>query len=83
MILFDEDVDNDKKENVENKVGTHEKNTEANSFDTLDDMVTETSTVQNSERAKAPIITDEEDSYDLQKELEAKFDELFGPIDEE
>ena len=51
--------------------------------DSLDDMVTETSTVQNSERAKAPIITDEEDSYDLQKELEAKFDELFGPIDEE
>lgn len=81
--LFDEDVDNDKKENVENKVGIHEKNTEANSFDTLDDMVTETNTVQNSERAKAPIITDEEDSYDLQKELEAKFDELFGPIDEE
>ena len=81
--LFDEDVDNDKKENVENKVGTHEKNTEANSFDTLDDMVTETNTVQNSERAKASIITDEEDSYDLQKELEAKFDELFGPIDEE
>lgn len=81
--LFDEDVDNDKKENVENKVGTHEKNTEANSFDTLDDMVTETNTVQNSERAKAPIITDDEDSYDLQKELEAKFDELFGPIDEE
>ncbi len=32
---------------------------------------------------KASIITDEEDSYDLQKELEAKFDELFGPIDEE
>ena len=81
--LFDEDVDNDKKENVENKVGTHEKNTEANSFDTLDDMVTETNTVQNSERAKTSIITDEEDSYDLQKELEAKFDELFGPIDEE
>lgn len=26
--------------------------------------------------------TDEE-AYDLQKELEAKFDELFGPIDDE
>ena len=26
---------------------------------------------------------DEEDTYDLQKELEAKFDELFGPFDEE
>ena len=25
----------------------------------------------------------EEDTYDLQKELEAKFDELFGPIDDE
>ena len=26
---------------------------------------------------------DESDTYDLQKELEAKFDELFGPLDEE
>ena len=34
----------------------------------------------------APILPqeeEEEDSYDLQKELEAKFDELFGPIDDE
>jgi len=32
----------------------------------------------------APILPqDEKDTYDLQKELEAKFDELFGPIDEE
>ena len=33
----------------------------------------------------APILPQEEeedDSYDLQKELEAKFDELFGPIDD-
>ena len=27
-------------------------------------------------------IEDKEDTYDLQKELEAKFDELFGPIDD-
>ena len=27
------------------------------------------------------IIEDEEDTYDLQKELELKFDELFGPLD--
>ena len=27
-------------------------------------------------------VQQEEDSYDLQKELEAKFDELFGPMDE-
>ena len=34
----------------------------------------------------APILPqeeEEEDEYDLQKELEAKFDELFGPIDDE
>ena len=33
----------------------------------------------------APVLPqeDDEDTYDLQKELEAKFDELFGPLDEE
>ena len=34
----------------------------------------------------APILpqeADDDDAYDLQKELEAKFDELFGPIDED
>ena len=33
----------------------------------------------------APLLPqdEEEDTYDLQKELEAKFDELFGPFDEE
>ena len=33
----------------------------------------------------APVLPqdDEEDTYDLQKELEAKFDELFGPLDDD
>ena len=35
------------------------------------------------EPATLPLELEEDDSYDLQKELEAKFDELFGPIDEE
>jgi len=26
---------------------------------------------------------DDDDTYDLQKELEAKFDELFGPLDDD
>ena len=34
------------------------------------------------EPATLPLET-EDDSYDLQKELEAKFDELFGPLDED
>ncbi len=34
---------------------------------------------------KAPILpgNDDDDMYDIQKELEAKFDELFGPIDDD
>ena len=31
----------------------------------------------------APMLPQDDDSYDLQKELEAKFDELFGPLDDE
>ena len=30
-----------------------------------------------------PLDTEDNDQYDLQKELEAKFDELFGPIDDD
>ena len=35
-----------------------------------------------SQEKEEPKVQDEEDTYDLQKELEAKFDELFGPIDD-
>ena len=47
----------------------------------LDDMFEDVQTVSNSTTANTQ--EEEEDSYDLQKELEAKFDELFGPMDEE
>ena len=30
---------------------------------------------------EAPMLPQDDDMYDLQKELEAKFDELFGPLD--
>ena len=46
----------------------------------LDDMFDETPA--STETKKQVVEQEEEDSYDLQKELEAKFDELFGPIDE-
>ena len=36
----------------------------------------------NEEAPELPMTNEENDEYDLQKELEAKFDELFGPIDE-
>lgn len=42
----------------------------------LDDMDTNDAPI-------LPMNEDPEDEYDLQKELEAKFDELFGPIDDD
>ncbi|MBQ3414558.1 MAG: type IV secretory system conjugative DNA transfer family protein [Clostridia bacterium] len=39
--------------------------------------------VQFKEEPLEPILPQLEDDYDLQKELEAKFDELFGPIDDD
>ena len=46
----------------------------------LDNMFEDVQTVSNSATTNTQ---EEEDSYDLQKELEAKFDELFGPMDDE
>lgn len=36
----------------------------------------------NDEAPVLPMSSDPDEEYDLQKELEAKFDELFGPIDD-
>ena len=51
-------------------------------------QVASTPTIEESEPiyqepSSLPLEADEEDSYDLQKELEAKFDELFGAIDDD
>ena len=69
---------------------------ENNNVASLDDMFeednketvhtkAEKSSNKNQEKIDSPILPmdDEEDEYDLQKELEAKFDELFGPIDDD
>ena len=42
-----------------------------------------TEAVIEEENATLPLEIEEDDSYDLQKELEAKFDELFGALDDE
>ena len=78
------DKDNDKTTQTENKTSIQNDNKKVNqNVESLDDMFEEEEKTEGTERKKAPVIADEEDSYDLQKELEAKFDELFGPIDEE
>ena len=56
----------------------------ATNTQSIDDFFDDISTDSNLEEPKvdAPNVQDEEDTYDLQKELEAKFDELFGPLDD-
>ena len=52
-------------------------------IESLDDLFDDT----DNKKDDAPILpqydNNEDDGYDLQKELEAKFDELFGPLDDE
>ena len=82
--LFDEEPKKpeEKKEKVEATVTNTNKLEEKKetAIGSIDDMFDEVPTVSlNDEQVD---VQQEEDSYDLQKELEAKFDELFGPMDE-
>ena len=67
---------------------TNNKNEENKENNNIKEKLKENVEPINLEKEKpidAPILPqepEEEDTYDLQKELEAKFDELFGPIDE-
>ena len=86
--LFDDSTSNNENREKLDKIENDNKNTEnkqknSENKNSLDDMFDDTYVKNKLENQSTPLITDEEDSYDLQKELEAKFDELFGPIDEE
>ena len=86
--LFEDESKEDKKNVVEkDKVSVGKiiekeqpKKEEIQSIDSL--FEDEIEPIQNEQRNSTPTIEAEEESYDLQKELEAKFDELFGPIDD-
>ena len=78
--LFD-DIETEKPNKEENSNNEKEVNKKEETTNTLD-----LSTFDEEEKEEAPIlpqIEDDDDTYDLQKELEAKFDELFGTVDEE
>ena len=68
--LFDDVTSNDKKE--EATVAT-KKDNEKMSLEEID----------TDDAPMLPMNDEPEEEYDLQKELEAKFDELFGPIDDD
>ena len=76
--LFDDEPEEKKevkKEKVKNTIPVEKnKNDDILSLDDID--IDENAPI-------LPMNSDPEDEYDLQKELEAKFDELFGPIDDD
>lgn len=77
--LFDDDIIEDKTE-IKNEVMKKE----VENKETVNKEVAQI--VDLSDFDEAPILPQENDDfyeYDLQKELEAKFDELFGPVDGE
>ena len=77
--LFDDDILEDKKE-----INSDVTKKEVVNKETGNEEVAQT--VDLSDFDEAPILPQENDNfyeYDLQKELEAKFDELFGPVEGE
>ena len=82
--LFDDDKDKDenntkREEKIETIGNDLSKDSNEGKLD-LDDIFEEK---EDSEKEESPVLPMNEDEYDLQKELEAKFDELFGPVDED
>ena len=81
--LFDDEPKKEKKEPV--KVGEVKEKIKvekpSSDFQEIDDLFSDDQE-QKVEEKEIQTVQDDEDTYDLQKELEAKFDELFGTMDE-
>ena len=77
--LFEDESNSKEKETV--KVGSVNNQTMKTSsdFQEIDGILGEEEPSENKNFSK---IQEDEDTYDLQKELEAKFDELFGSVDD-
>ena len=79
--LFEDENENKPLENMEKPIDDKEKlNTDALFSDFEENKEVINSETQKNEESTNNKVDDE---YDLQKELEAKFDELFGPIDDD
>ena len=80
--LFEDDNVKEENNNIKNNLNVpkDEKKSEeiTNSLDDFLDL-----NMQNDDNAPMLPQDDEEDTYDLQKELETKFDELFGPLEDD
>lgn len=77
--LFD-DIDDNSSKTLDKK--TNEKENLVNKDDSVDKKIND---LMDMDFDDAPVLPQEQDddTYDLQKELEAKFDELFGPLEDD
>ncbi len=80
--LFEDDNVKEENNNIKNNLNvTKDKKKSEEITNSLDDFLD--LNMQNDDNAPMLPQDDEEDTYDLQKELEAKFDELFGPLEDD
>ena len=78
--LFEDDVPQKEEKEQKNEMKENTESKKSEEIQSIDSLFEDNTSVENEPKKVIPQI--EEDTYDLQKELEAKFDELFGPIDE-
>ena len=83
-LFDDEPINNVQKEENNNNITNQLNNNLKENADIKNKTQIDTLDL-NSLQEESPILPqdEDEDEYDLQKELEAKFDELFGPIDDD
>ena len=80
--LFEDDAEKKKEKDKNNEVKINTESNNPKDLQSIDNLLEENTPNEN-ETEKAIVPQIEEDTYDLQKELEAKFDELFGPLDDD
>ena len=79
--LFDDEPKKEEKEPVKVEKLNEEPTKQESSIQGIDDIFVDEPETNNGKDENLNVQSDE-DTYDLQKELEAKFDELFGPMDD-
>ena len=81
--LFEDDTPSKEEKKETNEVKQNIESKKSEEIQSIDDLFEDNTSVEKESKKVIPQVEEEEDTYDLQKELEAKFDELFGPIDDE
>ena len=82
ITSLDDLFSDDEEENIDNKEDSKKEKIENSSNDDVQELNEKNPNYSENEKSEEKEESNDED-YDLQKELEAKFDELFGPMDDD